>query len=415
MDASSACLAAVTALRYDPVAGRKTLRLNEGEFPSATENAELKDAITREIAAQGRITFRRFMALALYHPQHGYYCSPRQRMGRHGDYLTSPEVHPIFGSLVAKQLCQMWQAMGQPQPFAVVEMGAGSGLLARDILRWARRQAPEFFQALEYCLVEVNEWLVEDQRRLLCQVDESLAKVSWLPSLDAIAAESVSGCFLSNELVDSFPVHRVTVRDGQLYEVYVEWQDGRFVESLGPPSTPLLQKYFRRMGLLPGEGCTAEVNLEALEWMRAVARALGRGFVLTFDYGYPAAELYAPWRKDGTLLCFYRHNPSTDPYARLGRQDMTSHVDFTSLVQAGREHGLEPLGLTSQSRFLMALGIAGGLEHRGAGELTLEEHYARRRAVTELIDPAGLGRIKVLVQAKGVGQPNLWGLEESEP
>jgi len=391
------------------------LRPNEDEFPSATESEELKAAIRERIAAEGRIPFRQFMALALYHPQHGYYSSPRQRMGRHGDYLTSPEVHPIFGSLVAKQLCQMWQAMGEPQPFTVVEMGAGSGLLARDILAWAGRRAPEFFQALEYRLIELNEWLVEDQRRLLRQVDASLAKDSWLPSLEAIAAESVSGCFLSNELIDSFPVHRLVVRDGRLHELYLEWREERFVETLGPPSTPQLEDYFHRLGLLPGEGCSAEVNLEALEWMKAVASALRRGFVLTFDYGYPAAELYAPWRKDGTLLCFYRHNPSTDPYARLGHQDMTSHVDFTSLVQAGREHGLEPLGLTSQGRFLTALGIAAGIERQSQGELSLEEHYARRRAVTELIDPARLGRIKVLIQAKGVGQPKLRGMEGSEP
>jgi SAM-dependent MidA family methyltransferase len=391
------------------------LRPNDDEFASASENEELKAAIRECMAAEGRIPFRQFMAMALYHPQHGYYSSPRQSMGRHGDYLTSPEVHPIFGSLVAKQLWQMWQAMGEPQPFTVVEMGAGSGLLARDILGWAGRRAPEFFQALEYRLIEVNDWLVDDQRRLLRQVDASLARASWLPSLESIAAESVSGCFLSNELIDSFPVHRLTVRDGRLHELYVDWQRERFVESLGPPSTPLLQDYFHRLGLLPGEGCSAEVNLEALEWMKAVGRALGRGFVLTFDYGYPAEELYAPWRKDGTLLCFYRHNPSTDPYARLGRQDMTSHVDFTSLVQAGQEQGLEPLGLASQGRFLTALGIAPGLERQADSELSLEEYYARRRAVTELIDPAGLGRVKVLIQAKGVGQPKLWGLERSEP
>jgi SAM-dependent MidA family methyltransferase len=394
---------------------RKSLRPSEDEFPSASENEELKAAIRERIAAEGRIPFRQFMAMALYHSQHGYYSSPGQRMGRHGDYLTSPEVHPVFGSLVAKQLWQMWQAMGEPQPFTVVEMGAGSGLLARDILAWARRRAPEFFQALEYHLIELNEWRVEDQRRLLRQVDASLDKTSWLPSLEAIPDESVSGCFLSNELIDSFPVHRVAARDGRLYEYYVEWQEERFAENLAPPSTPLLEQYFHRLGLLPGEGCSAEVNLEALEWIKAVAGALRHGFVLTFDYGYPAEELYAPWRRDGTLLCFYRHNPSTDPYARLGRQDMTSHVDFTSVVQAGREAGLEPLGLTSQSRFLTALGIAAGLERQAEGEPSLEEHYARRRAVTELIDPAGLGRIKVLIQGKGVGRPELQGLEGSEP
>jgi len=389
---------------------RGSLCHHETEFPSTTENEELKAAIRERITAEGAITFRQFMAMALYHPQHGYYCSSREKLGRQGDYLTSPEVHPIFAYLVAKQLWQMWQVMAKPRPFAIVEMGAGSGALARDILRWAQRQGSDFFWALEYRLVEVSEWLRENQRRTLREVDPSLDKVSWLPSLEALPGEGVSGCFFSNELVDSFPVHRVMVQNGRLQEVYVGWQAGRFVESLGSPSTPRLEEYFRRLGLLPGEGCLAEVNLEALDWMKTVATALRRGFVLTFDYGYPAQELYAPWRKDGTLLCFYRHNPSSDPYARIGRQDMTSHVDFTSLIQAGREQGLELLGLTSQSRFLAAAGISAGLEARGQRDLSLEEYYARRRAVTELIDPTGLGRIKVLIQAKGMTGANLWGL-----
>ncbi len=386
------------------------MRHDDTEFPSVTENEELKAAIRERIAAEGLITFRQFMEMALYHPQHGYYCSSREKMGRQGDYLTSPEVHPIFAYLVAEQIWQMWQVMGEPRPFAIVEMGAGSGALARDILRWAQRQAPDFFRALEYRLVEVSEWLRENQCRTLREVDPSLDKASWLPSLEALPGEGVSGCFLSNELVDSFPVHRVTVQGSRLQEVYVGWQAGRFVESLGSPSTPRLEEYFRRLGLLPGEGCLAEVNLGALDWMKEVGRALRRGFVLTFDYGYPAEELYAPWRRDGTLLCFYRHNPSSDPYARIGRQDMTSHVDFTSLVQTGQEEGLELVGITSQSRFLAALGISAGLEPRAEGELSLEEYYARRRAVTELVDPAGLGRIKVLIQAKGVDAADLRGL-----
>jgi SAM-dependent MidA family methyltransferase len=146
--------------------------------------------------------------------------------------------------------------------------------------------------------------------------------------------------------------------------------------------------------------------------MRQVAAALGRGFVLTFDYGHEAAELYAPWRRDGTLLCFYRHNPSSDPYARIGKQDMTAHVDFTSLVEEGRRHGLEPLGLTTQARFLAALGIGEALARTPGVELSLEEYYSRRRAVTELLDSAGLGRIRVLVQAKGAQACHLRGLKD---
>jgi SAM-dependent MidA family methyltransferase len=149
--------------------------------------------------------------------------------------------------------------------------------------------------------------------------------------------------------------------------------------------------------------------------MRQVATALERGFVLTFDYGHEAAELYAPWRREGTLLCFYRHNPSSNPYARIGRQDMTAHVDFTSLVEEGRRHGLEPLGLTTQARFLAALGIGDALSRTPGAELPLEEYYSRRRAVTELLDSAGLGRIRVLVQTKGVSGCRLRGLEGDQP
>jgi SAM-dependent MidA family methyltransferase len=384
-----------------------------GDFPSTTENEALKDIIRRRIAEAGAITFREFMAMALYHPHHGYYCSPREKMGREGDYLTSPDVHPMFGWLVGKQIGEMWEAIGRPQPFTIVEMGAGGGALARDILDWARRHAPEFFACLEYRLVELSEELAARQRRVVQSTlaeDEALGKAAWLPSLDAITEGSIVGCFLSNELVDAFPVHRVTVRGGRLLEAYVRWRDGQFEEQLGPPSTPALAEYFRRLGLLPGEDCEAEVNLDATDWMTAVARALGRGFVMTFDYGYSADQLYAPWRRQGTFLCFYRHNPSTDPYARIGRQDMTSHIDFTSLIQAGEEAGLETLGLTSQTNLLDALGIGGALARPPQAEVSLEEYYSRRRALIELMDPAGLGRISVLLQGKGVDNPQLLGM-----
>jgi len=374
------------------------------EFETATENAVLKEAIVARIESQGPMPFRDFMEAALYHPQHGYYRSRREKMGREGDYLTSPEVSPVFGVLVGRQLRETWQAMGTPQRFDVVEAGAGTGLLCHDIVRWARGHAPDFRDALTYTIVEVSDALEQRQQDVLADEAEGMRWSAELP-------DGIEGCLLSNELLDSFPVHRVTVRDGELMEVFVGWDGARFVEELRPPSTPEIETYFRRLGLLPGEGCRAEVNLAAAQWMARAGRALRRGFVLTFDYGYEAEELYAPWRSDGTLLCFYRHNPSGDPYARLGRQDITSHVDFTTLRQAGEEAGLQTLGLASQSEFLANLGIAGALAPLGEGDVNLEEYYARRRAVSELIDPAALGRIRVLVQAKGVGHPRLRGLE----
>ena len=377
-----------------------------GEFESSTENEALKEVIVARIQEEGAITFREFMALALYHPQLGYYCSPREKMGRGGDYLTSPEVSPIFGALVGRQLREMWDALGRPPAFPVTEAGAGTGVLCRDLLRWARRTAPEFFQVLAYTIVEVSPALAERQRATL-GLEQALAqRVRWAEGLPP----DMEGCILSNELLDSMPVHRVAVQNGQLREVFVAWHDSQFVEELRPPSVPQIEGYFRRLDLLPGEGCRAEVNLDALSWMREAAAALRRGFVLTFDYGYEASELFAPWREEGTLLCFYRHNPSSDPYARLGRQDMSSHVDFSSLQGAAEEASLSTLGMVSQAQFLANLGIVDALSPPNEGDPSLEEYYARRRAVMELLDPTGLGRIRVLVQGKGVAESPLTGL-----
>ncbi len=373
------------------------------DFEAATENAALVELLRRRIEAEGAITFHDFMETVLYHPQHGYYAS-RQPVGREGDYLTSPEVHPIFGALVGKQLAQCWELLDRPARFELVEQGAGTGRLARDILRWAERQAPAFAAALRYRIVEVSASLRRAQEERLAGFE-----VEWLDALPG----DIEGCILSNELLDSFPVHRIAHHDAQLLEVYVSYRDGRFEELLGRASTERIAEYFADLGFWPGTGCRGEVNLRAVDWMAQAANALRRGFVLTFDYGYPAEELYAPWRKDGTLLCFYRHNASADPYARIGKQDITSHVDFTTLMRAGEAHGLETAGFTTQARFLAHLGIGAGVDAVAKeSPQALEEYYARRRAVQELIDPAGLGRIRVLAQRKGVGAAELAGFME---
>ncbi|HXF50221.1 MAG TPA: SAM-dependent methyltransferase [Dehalococcoidia bacterium] len=379
------------------------------DFEPATENALLRETILRRIDETGGITFREFMELALYHPLHGYYVT-REPMGRRGDYLTSPEVHPLFGALAGRQLRELWEAMGRPARFDVVEYGPGTGLLARDILRWASTRDTAFASAIRYVLIEASDTLLERQRRTLAALGLPDGAVSWADA----PPDGIEGCVLSNEFLDALPVHRVTVRDGRLLEVYVVRDGDGFAEALRPPSTPEIEAYFDRLALRPGEGCDAEVNLAAVRWMRDVARALRRGFVLTFDYGYPAEELYAPWRTQGTLLCFYRHNPSTDPYARIGRQDITASVDFTTLMRTGEEEGLTTLGFTTQARFLAALGIGEAIERvQREDPSALEEYYARRRAVTELLDPAGLGRIRVLAQGRDVGTPRLTGFAES--
>lgn len=369
------------------------------EFQSATDNQALKDTIVSRIEAEGGISFRDFMEMALYHPELGYYCSPGEKMGPQGDYMTSPEASPIFGTLVGRQLREMWEIMGRPAPFQIVEAGAGSGALARDILWWAGRSAPGLHSSLDYMIVERSESMRALQRAKLAEA----TNVTWADDLPA----DIEGCILTNELLDAFPVHRVTVSDGELREVFVTWHDGYLDDDLRPPA-PELVEYFDRLGLLPGEGCTAEVNLEAVRWMRRAGEALRNGFLATFDYGYDAADLYAPWRTDGTLLCFYRHNPSSDPYARIGKQDMTAHVDFTSIIAAGEGAGLTTVGLTTQSSFVEQMGIDEAIQPPEGADL--EAYYARRGQVTELLDPGGLGRIKLLVQCKGVPDARLRGL-----
>jgi SAM-dependent MidA family methyltransferase len=373
------------------------------EFDSATENSALKEELVRRIQSGGPITFREFMDAALYHPEHGYYRARREKIGRDGDYLTSPAVSGAFGVLVGRQVREMWTVMGAPARFDIVEAGAGTGQLALDILRWARDHAYDFWRRIRYTLVETSEALVERQRETF---SGQPGNVEWRESLPA----RVEGCILSNELLDAFPVHRVAVRHGELLEVYVGWDGSQFVEELGPPSRIELTEYFERLGLRPGEGCQAEIYLEAPAWVSAAGHALRRGFLLTFDYGYDATNLYAPWRKDGTLLCFYRHNPSDDPYARLGRQDITSHIDLTTVQQAAEDAGLTTVGVAPQSEFLRRLGLSEAIPRPGEGEASLEEYYARRRAVQEIADPAGLGRIRVLIHKRGVPGARLTGL-----
>jgi SAM-dependent MidA family methyltransferase len=378
------------------------------DFTPATENQALKERIIARIRDEGPITFRDFMAMALYEPRLGYYCSGRETMGRDGDYLTSPEVSPIFGVMVGRQLREMWEIMGSPARWDIVEVGAGNGTLCRDVLGWARQRAPELFEAIAYAIVEPIPSLETRQRKVL-ETESLEATVCWSREIP----DAIEGFVVSNELFDSMPVHSVRVQDGELREAFIGWDGKHFREELQEPSTAEIERYFDRLGLMPGEGCSAEVNLGAVDWTTRVGGALRSGFSFTFDYGYEADELFAPWRKEGTLLCFYKHNPSNDPYARIGRQDMTSHVDFTSLRHAGEVAGLKTVGLVSQSEFLTNLGIGEAMPAQG-DELSLEERLARRRAVSELVDPAGLGRIKVLLQAKSVQGASLRGLGGSD-
>jgi SAM-dependent MidA family methyltransferase len=365
------------------------------DFESITEKEALVQELRARIEREGHITFRAFMEATLYHPKFGYYNTSAGATRRGGDFVTSPEVHPVFGALVGRTLLEMWQLMGSPECFAVVEQGGGTGSLARDVLRWAREREPSFAASVRYTLVERSASMRAAQERALSELGLRDGSVAWVDELP----EVIEGVVLSNELVDAFPVHRVVREGDELREVCVALSGEQFVDEMRTLSTPRLRKYFEALGVVPGEGCYAEVNLDAVDWMRDLAARLTRGYVLTFDYGYEAPELYAPWRRDGTLACFYRQSASSDPYQRIGKQDMTSSVDFTTLKHAGEGAGLVTMAMADQSSFLVRLGIGEGVR-AAAGEM--EEYFARRKVLMDLVDPGRLGRIKVLLQGKGV-------------
>jgi SAM-dependent MidA family methyltransferase len=373
------------------------------DFALAARSTPLAAVVREEIAsAGGRITFERFMTLALGHPEHGYYSRNEVTWGAGGDYETSPEVHAIFGYLWASQVEQCWERLGRPLPFHLIEPGAGSGRLALDILTWLHERAPDCAAASRLTLLDGHPLRLAQQRRLLeaSNVTAEYALVDdWLREITRL-----SGVIISNEFFDALPVHLVERRGETLNEWYVAEPDegpekGELVFQLGPASTPALDARFARLGLQPGDGCRAEVCLATPAVMEAMAARLDRGYVITIDYGKEATDLYASWRRMGTLMALRSHSPQPDPLASPGLLDLTAHVDFTSLAAAAQ--GFESAVTVSQAEALTALGIgeALGASRERAGE-DLARFAADRRAVETLLDPAGLGRIRVLVQAR---------------
>ena len=372
----------------------------------------LRRFILSQIEERGPIPFSQFMEWCLYHPEEGYYQTERTRIGRDGDFYTSPSVHPLFGGLIAKQLSQMSEQLDGGH-FDVVEQGGGKGFLCEDILQWAKKKAPVFYQRLRYHLIERSPHLLKEQKERLGE-HEKEGKVFWTDPEGFERGEVViDGCFLSNELVDAFPVHQVIFDRGILKEVYVTQDHGQLKEIWGELSDPRIASYFQSNDVALQEGQRAEVNLKALDWVEKVARCLKKGFVLTIDYGYLAKELYASYRREGTLLCYYQHRTSENPYERLGEQDMTSHVNFSSLIQKGEEVGLHLTGLVPQYQFLLALGLLQEIESLEKG-LSEMDALRMRLSVKHLIEPEiGMGEVfKVLIQNKGTDYFQLDGLRD---
>lgn len=371
------------------------------------ENSELASIIRQRIAAKGRITFAEFMAACLYEPGLGYYTSSGRKVGAEGDFYTSSNVHQAFGRVIARELVQMRSCMENPDSFEIVEVGAGGGQLGLDILDTLAEIAPGMYAGVTYRFIEKEPSLREAQAMRLAAHS---GKLAWNTPDDLSAGRvAVSGCVLSNELIDSFPVHLVEMTKEGLREIYVVNADDGFGEQLGELSTPDIAAYLDGLGAMLVSGQRAEVNLAGPAWVADVARCLQRGFVLTIDYGYPSTLLYAPGRMNGTLLCYYRHTTEENPYIRPGEQDITSHVDFTSLMQAGDAVGLTTVWFGEQYRFLLSGGIIEELMALEAAASSDAERLKHRLALKKLMLPeGGMGdTFRVLVQSKGVDAPKL--------
>jgi len=369
----------------------------------------LKTFLLERIQRSGPVTFERYMGLCLYHPEYGYYTQGRRRTGAGGDYFTSPDLHPIFARLVAREAVEMWELLGSPSPFNWVEMGPGSGLFAQDFLSWVKSARPDFAGALAYVAIEPSPKHGAFLRELLA--DRGLAgEVRLLENLEQLTP--LTGCFFSNQLVDAFPVAIVTRTGGHLREIYVTAEGDELREKNGRISNPLVAAAVARYANRLEEGCRVEVSLAATQWMRSLAGKLDRGFVITIDYGDLARHLYTEDRAQGTLLAYHRHVPLVDTLSAPGQVDLTAHVNFSALIDAGEDAGLGLSGFTSQERFLLALGEANqfaDLYEPGADEI---KNLQARLKLKRLIHPEGMGNVfKVLIQHRGIEPPSLTGLK----
>ena len=363
-------------------------------------NSPLSEIVREEIADSGPIPFCRFMELALYHPEYGYYTSGRSRIGKRGDFFTSVSVGPLFGKLLARQVLEMWRQLVEPTDFTIVEQGANDAQLALDILCELKDRSPECFEATTYRIVEPSERLAALQR-------EKLAghAVKWTPSVAELPL--FTGVHLSNELLDAFPVHVVEWTGDEWIERCVNNAADGFGFVARPLCSAALKTACAKIPLPLPKGYVTEVNLATGPWLQELAARIDRGYILAIDYGHLREDYYHPERVDGTLSAYADHRREPNPLTRPGEIDLTAQVDFTTLIEAAASARLEVAGYTDQHHFMVGLGA----DHFAAGASPSE-----LRQFQTLMHPAMLGQtFKMLVLTKGEVSAQLAGLRYARP
>ncbi len=354
----------------------------------------LVEKIRHRIQREGPLSFRHFMDMALYDPQWGYYSRCRE-IGPRGDYYTAAHVHPLFGECLAKQFLSLLRELSATPEVTIVEVGAGTGRLAADILESIERMAPALTGRLEYVIAERSPALQQVQRENL----KPFSRVTW-HSLEQREAASVTGIIFSNELIDALPVHRLIRQGKHIRELLVDWRDGQFHWTIGELTNPRLRDVLASWNAPLEDGQIIEINLEACQYLQRVATLLREGYVVTIDYGDVRSRLYTPERGRGTLRCFYRHLVHDDPLVRVGEQDITTSVDFTLLMEWGERVGLSVVQFVTQRKFLMEQGVLDRLaqmidEGRGGAGL------ASLLSAKHLLMPGAWGdHFKLLIQRR---------------
>ena len=347
------------------------------------------------------------MEMALYYPELGYYTSASDKIGKEGDFYTSPYLTNIFGQVIARQLEEMWHLTGK-KDFTIVEYGAGMGSLCVDILEQLKQNLA-FYKQLRYCIIEKSAAMRLKEQTAIAGSSVS-GKVDWYNSIGEIP--SFTGCVIANEVVDNFSVHKVVMAANELMEVFVDYDNG--FKEVVKPAREDLKNYFTELKIELQKGFCTEVNLQAIEWIKNISSSLNKGFVLTIDYGYPSTELYRAERRLGTIACYNKHSVNDLPYKDIGQQDITAHVNFSALNLWGLKHGLNYCGFTNQSQFLLGLGLTEHLRRMEEKEKSSPEAGKNISLIHNLLMSMGK-KIKVLVQQKGLQQPFLSGLRFSQP
>jgi SAM-dependent MidA family methyltransferase len=340
--------------------------------------------IRQEItAAGGMIPFRRFMELALYHPDQGYYASGRAKIGKHGDFFTSVSVGRIYGSLLASVCREVWEGLGRPPEFTIVEQGANDGNMAADLLGTAMEGDPPFTEALRYVIVEPFAMNREKQNAKLA----SFPKISWVKDSEDLSP--FTGIHLSNELLDAFPVDSLRWNGSRWEEECVSLDsDSMPIWASRPIADPGLLAVAERLPRNLPEGFRLETNPGIQPWLEVIFRKMRRGILLTVDYGQVGEDRYAPHRADGTLLAYQNHQRFENPLPEPGQRDITAQVDFTELAYQAREEGFSILGYSDQHHFLV-----GAAEPwlRSLGD-SAPDHRRDLRALQTLLNPGTMGR-----------------------